>query len=75
MFGQLIINGGLEETVNEALQVLSGSQVLVTVNVTVVDPPVHEFGAPVLLLDKLGLHPPLVVTVANQIENLLSITA
>ena len=57
-----------------AVQVFEGSQVEVTVNVTVVVPP-QAFGAPVLLFVNPGLHPPDVFTVANQVANLASIAA
>ena len=61
-------------TVNVAVHVLFGSQELVTVKVTVTTPP-HALGAPVLLLLKEALQPPLVVTVVNHVLNLVSIAA
>jgi hypothetical protein len=57
-----------------ALQVLFGSQVLVTVNVTVTVPP-HAGGAPVLLFDIVALHPPENVAVASHAENFVFIAA
>ncbi len=56
-------------TVKTALHVLLASQLLVTVNVTVLEPP-HRFGAPVLLLVVATLHPPVVLTVASHLVNL-----
>ena len=57
---------GASITVNVALQVLGGSQELVTVKTTVLLPP-QAAGAPVLLLDKDALHPPVKLAVANQV--------
>ena len=58
------ITGGAG-TVNVAWQVVvSGAQLLVQVNVTVVAPP-HADGAPVLLFVNTPLHPPLADAVAN----------
>jgi hypothetical protein len=65
--GQVKTTGGAVGTVNVAWQVVVvGAQVLVYVKVTVVDPP-HAEGAPVLLLVKPPLQPPLAVAVANQV--------
>ena len=61
-------------TVNVAEQVTAASQLLVTVNTTVFDPPQAD-GDPLLLFVKLELHPPLAVTVANQFAYLVSIAA
>jgi hypothetical protein len=56
-------------TVNVAEQVVvNGSQVLVYVNITVVEPPQAD-GAPVLSLVMTPLQPPLADTVANQAAN------
>lgn len=60
-------------TVNVAVQDLGTSQSLVTVNVTVFDPP-HSFGAPLLLLLTTGLHPPVIKTPFNQLLNLVLIS-
>lgn len=62
------------ETVNVAEQVLLGSQVLVTVKVTVTVPP-QAGGAPVLLFDMAALHPPENVAVANHAVNFELIAA
>ena len=59
---------GDELTVKVAEQVLFASQELVTVNVTVFVPP-HAGGAPLLLLLIAALHPPLKLTVVNQVAN------
>lgn len=59
---------------NVALQVLGASQSLVNVKVTVVVPP-QAFGAPVLLLLNMVLHPPVAETEASQVANLVSICA
>jgi hypothetical protein len=48
--------------------VVVGAQVLVYVKVTVVEPPVAA-GAPVLLLVKTPLQPPLAEVVASQVAN------
>ena len=70
--GQVNTIGLASLTVNEAVQLTGASQLLVTVNNTVLLPP-HELGAPLLLLKSTGLHPPLVETLANQFANLVSI--
>lgn len=54
---------------NVAKQVRGDSQVLVTVKVTEATPP-QANGAPVLLLDKDALQPPVKLTVANHALNL-----
>jgi hypothetical protein len=74
LIGQVRFTAGGFDTVKVAEQVTGASQELVTVKTTVVDPP-QAFGAPVLLLLKVALHPPLVLTVFNQALNLLSIAA
>ena len=58
--------GVLGRTVKVALQVLGLSQELVTVKVTVLEPP-QANGAPVLLLDKAALHPPVKLAVVSQV--------
>jgi hypothetical protein len=65
--GVVVNTGGVLSavTVNVALQVLGASQELVTVNVTVLEPP-HLSGAPVLLLvTGPRSHPPPAVAVAS----------
>ena len=58
-------------TVNVDAQVdETGGQLLVYVKSTVVEPP-QLFGAPVLLFDRLPLHPPLAVADASQLVNAL----
>ena len=64
--------GGAAVTVKEAVQVLGGSQPLVAVKVTVVEPPQGD-GAPVLLLLKEVLQPPVALAVASQAVNAASI--
>jgi len=59
-------------TVKLAVHVFGASQSDVTVNVTVVAPPQAD-GAPILLLVKIRLQPPLAVVVASQFENLVLI--
>ena len=67
--GQVSTTVGAAATVKIAWQVVvNGAQELVRVNVTVVDPPQAD-GAPVLLLVKPPLQPPLAVAVANQVAN------
>jgi hypothetical protein len=64
--GQVNVTADAAGTVNVAWQVVvNGAQLLVYVNVTVLEPPVQAVGAPVLLLDKIALHPPLPDAVAN----------
>ena len=50
------------------VHVLGASQSDVTVNVTVAEPP-QAFGAPVLLLVKTGLQPPLVIMKSAILKN------
>ena len=65
LVGQVSVTVGAAGTVNVALHVVvSGAQLLVYVKTTVADPP-QLFGAPILLLDKLPLQPPLAVAVAS----------
>ena len=59
-------------TVKLAVQVLGDSQLLFTSKLTSVEPPVLG-GAPELLFEKIGLHPPLKFADANQAENFASI--
>lgn len=56
------------------VQVMVGSQSLITVNVTVAEPPVAR-GAPGLLFVKTALHPPEAVAVASQAAYFASICA
>jgi hypothetical protein len=72
--GQVSVTEGAVVTVKVAEHVLGPSHELVTVNVTVVDPP-QAGGAPALLLEIAALQPPLKVAVANQAENLELILA
>ena len=65
MDGQVNTTEGAAVTVNALIQLTGASQLEVTVNVTEATPP-QAAGAPLLLFDKLALHPPLVVAVANQ---------
>lgn len=58
---------GAAVTVKTAEQVLSGSHVEVTVQVTVLEPP-HLSGADPPLLEITALHPPVNVAVANHAE-------
>jgi len=55
--GQVKTTAGAAVTVKDAEQVTGGSQVEVTVQVTVVDPP-QAFGADPPELVKVELHPP-----------------
>ena len=68
--GQVKLTLGAVVTVNEALQVLVASQLLVTVQVTVLEPP-QAAGAPVLLLLMETLHPPELEKVFSQLVNLV----
>jgi hypothetical protein len=47
------------------VHITGDSQPLVTVKVTVLDPP-QALGAPVLLFERTALHPPELVAVASQ---------
>ncbi|MBV6471765.1 MAG: hypothetical protein JPMHGGIA_00015 [Saprospiraceae bacterium] len=60
-------------TVKEAEQVTGGSQVLVTVNVTVFPPP-QGGKSPELSFDMLALQPPLKLAEASQLANFDSMT-
>jgi hypothetical protein len=71
---QVSITGGAMITVNEAVHVTGLWQELVTVKVTVVEPPVLG-GAPVLLFESVALHPPVKFAVASQVANFASIAA
>ncbi len=62
--GQVIVTGSAGVTVKVALQVLVTSQELVTVQVTVFDPPQAE-GAPLELLVIWALQPPVKEAVAS----------
>jgi hypothetical protein len=67
--GVVVNTGGVLSavTVNVALQVLGASQLLVTVNVTVLDPP-HLFGAdPPLFVTDPSPQPPEAVAVVSQL--------
>jgi hypothetical protein len=72
--GQVKVTAGAAVTVNVAEHVLGPSQELVTVNVTVVEPP-QAGGAPELLLEMAALQPPLKVAVASHVVNLELIVA
>ena len=64
--GQVNVTADAAGTVNVAWQVVvNGAQLLVYVNVTVLEPPVQAVGAPVLLFERMPLHPPLADAVAN----------
>jgi hypothetical protein len=63
--GQVSDGGGAAVTVKVAWPLLPGPQPLVTVKVTVVEPPQAE-GAPVLLLVRTALQPPVKLAVASQ---------
>lgn len=65
MAGQVSTTAGALVTVNTAEQVLLGSQVEVTVQVTVFEPP-QAGGAEPPLLDMLALQPPVNVAEFNQ---------
>jgi hypothetical protein len=72
--GQTVNTGAVLSgaTVNVALHVLGASQLLVTVNVTVLEPP-HLFGAaPSVLVTDPRPHPPVAVAVVNQFANAAS---
>ena len=71
--GQLNTTGGASVTENVALHVLGGSQLLESINWTVLDPPQKE-GAPLLSLLKLASQPPEYVTVRNHLEKFVSIS-
>ena len=72
--GHVSTTAGAAVTVNEAEQVIGPSHELVTVNVTVVEPPQAK-GAPLLLLEITAKQPPVNVAEFNQVVNLASITA
>lgn len=72
--GQVKLTSGAVSTVNVRVQLTTVWQSLVTVKVTVTDPPVAS-GAPVLLLVKTALHPLVTVAVANQAAYLALISA
>ena len=67
-FGQVSDGGGAAVTVKVAWQVCTGWQAVVSVKVTVVEPPQKE-GATVLLLVIAPLQPPVKLAVANHAEN------
>lgn len=64
LVAQVRITVGAVVTVKTAEQVLSGSQVEVTVQVTVLEPP-HAIGADPPLLDMAALQPPVNEAVAS----------
>jgi hypothetical protein len=67
--GTFSVTVGAAGTVNVAEQVVvRGAQVLVYVKTTVVEPP-QANGAPVLLLVKTPLQPPVAEAVASQFAN------
>jgi hypothetical protein len=61
LVGHVKTTGDAPVTAKVALQVLLASHELVTVKVTVAVPPVHAFGAPVLLFVKTASQPPVLV--------------
>jgi hypothetical protein len=64
--GQFKVTGVCAVTVNVALQVFGPSHALVTVNVTVLEPPQALGADPPLLVTGPRAHPPLAVAVASQ---------
>lgn len=72
--GQVNDGGGAAATVKVACPTLPGPQPLVTVKVTVVEPP-QNGGAPVLLLVKTALQPPVKLAVASQLAKAASTAA
>ena len=73
MLGQFNVTAEVELTVNVALQVLTPSHELVTLNVTVLEPP-HTNGAPgLLLVTDPRLHPPDALAEFNHAVKALSI--
>ena len=64
--GQVNTTAGAAVTVKVAMQVFGASQSLVTVKVTVLEPPQAK-GAPVLLFVRTALQPPLFIAVASQL--------
>ena len=65
--GQVNTTGGAAGTVNVAVAVTLGSQELVAVHVTVTVPPHIDGAAAGALLVTASVHPPLLVTPANQV--------
>lgn len=63
--GAVKIIPGAPGTINVALQVFAVSQRLVTLHVTIVDPP-QASGGPVLLLVNTALHPPVKLALTSQ---------
>src|SRR5260221_651517 len=75
LVGQVSDTAGEAATVKVAAHVVTvGAQLLVYVKVTVVLPP-QAFGAPVLLLLREPLHPPLELAVASQLVNAVFIAS
>jgi hypothetical protein len=72
--GQVRTTAGAVVTVKVAEQVFGASHVLVTVNVTVVEPP-QAGGAPLLLLVIALLQPPVKLAVASHVANFALIDA
>lgn len=66
--GQVSCGVGAAVTVKVAWQVCGAWQAVVSVKVTVVEPP-QKGGAPVLLLVNTALQPPPKLAVANQVAN------
>ena len=75
MAGAVNTTGGAAGTVNVALAVTFGSHGLVAVQVTVTDPPQIDGAAAGALLVTFKVHPPLLVTPANQLAYAASICA
>src|SRR6185503_4347779 len=73
--GVVITTGGTAGTVKVALAVTLGSQGLVAVHVTVTAPPHIDGAAAGALLVTASVHPPLLVTPANQVAYAASICA
>jgi hypothetical protein len=75
LVGQVKLTGAAGgETVNVAVHVTGGSQPLFTVKMTVAVPP-QASGAPVLLLVKTALQPPVKLAVASQVLYLVLMAA
>jgi len=70
----LLVGGGIGATVKVALQVTLFAQLLIPVKITVLEPP-HSDGAPFALFAIIGVQPPVIVAVANQLVNKASTSA
>jgi hypothetical protein len=69
----VIVGGAGAATLKVAEHVTSASQLLVTLNVTVFEPPQAK-GAPVLSFDNDPLHPPVKPAVPSHVANLVLIS-